>query len=88
MSALATPQDQMKIQEAKTEAVHNAIDSLARYKFMMFGYWSAIWVHLNQIDDNKEPNPFRFLVQHARHQQHGVPHPTLEEEPHEVPSPD
>ena len=32
--------------EKKQEAYEQAIDSLSRYKFMMFGYWSAIWVHL------------------------------------------
>lgn len=57
----------MKITEAKQEAFETAIDSLSRYKFMMFGYWSAIWVHLNQIDDNKEPNPFKSIVKCARY---------------------
>jgi len=56
----------MNIKSAKKEAYDNAIDALARYKFMMFGYWSAIWVHLNQIDDDKESNPFRDFVQVAR----------------------
>jgi len=56
----------MDIKAHKREAYESAIDSLARYKFMQFGYWSAIWVHLNQIDDDKEPNPFKDLVQVAR----------------------
>ena len=60
----------MKIHQSKGDAIENAIDSLARYKFMMFGYWAAIWVHLNQIDDKKEPNPFRDLVKLAREIQH------------------
>jgi hypothetical protein len=55
-----------RLEEHKNEAVENAIDALARYKFMMFGYWSAIWVHLNQIDQNKESNPFRDFVKLAR----------------------
>ncbi len=59
----------MNIKTAKQEAYETAIDSLARYKFMMFGYWSAIWVHLNQLDDDKEPNPFKPLVELARRQQ-------------------
>ncbi len=58
------------LQEIKHEAYESAIDSLARYKFMMFGYWSAIWVHLNNLDEKKEPNPFRELVQTARRIQH------------------
>jgi hypothetical protein len=33
--------DELNVAEAK------AIDALSRYKFQMFGYWAAIWVHLN-----------------------------------------
>lgn len=55
-----------RLHEIKQEAKDNAIDSLARYKFMMFGYWAAIWVYLNQIDSEKEHNPFRELVENAR----------------------
>ena len=54
------------IKELKKEAYENAIDSLSRYKFMMFGYWAAIWVHLNNLDSNKEHNPFKPLVEKAR----------------------
>lgn len=59
-----------RLKEIKQEALENAIDSLARYKFMMFGYWAAIWVHMNQIDSEKEHNPFRELVEKARELQH------------------
>lgn len=48
------------------EAADKAIDSLARYKFAMFGYWAGIWVHLNRIDGGKRPSPFRDLVHAAR----------------------
>ena len=48
------------------EAEHKACDSLARYKFQMFGYWAAIWVHLNRIGEFKRPNPWRDLVSEAR----------------------
>ena len=48
------------------EAAKKAIDSLARYKFAMFGYWAGIWVHLNQIDGGRRPSPFRKLVQEAK----------------------
>ena len=58
------------VKEIKQEAYENAIDSLARYKFMMFGYWAAIWIHMNQIDTQKEGNPFKGLVQKAREMQH------------------
>ena len=47
-------------------AEQKAWDSLARYKFQMFGYWAAIWVHLNRISGEKRPNPFRLLVANAR----------------------
>lgn len=43
-----------------------AWESLARYKFQMFGYWAGLWVHLNRIGDFKRPNPWRELVYFAR----------------------
>lgn len=55
-----------KLADAMTEAEHKAWDSLARYKFQMFGYWAAIWVHLNRISGAKRSNPFRLLVANAR----------------------
>ena len=48
------------------EAEEKAWDSLARYKFQMFGYWSAIWVHLNRVGRFGRPNPWRELVRAAR----------------------
>ena len=48
------------------EAEQKAFDSLARYKFQMFGYWAAIWVHLNRIGGFKRSNPFRALVASSR----------------------
>jgi len=48
------------------EAKRKAIDSLSRYKFMQFGYWAAIWVHLNRLSGGNRPNPFKFLVDKAR----------------------
>jgi len=47
-------------------AERKAWDSLSRYKFMMFGYWAAIWVHLNRISGLRRRNPFRRLVDQAR----------------------
>lgn len=43
-----------------------AWDALARYKFMMFGYWAAIWVHQNRVGRFRRPNPWLQLVQVAR----------------------
>lgn len=48
------------------EAESKAWDSLARYKFQMFGYWAAIWVHLNKLSGRNEPNPWHSLVKQAR----------------------
>jgi hypothetical protein len=42
-----------------------AWDSLSRYKFMMFGYWAAMWVHLNRIGRFRRPNPWVELVKLA-----------------------
>jgi len=64
------------LKEEKQEAYEKAVDSLARYKFMMFGYWAAIWVHLNQIDSDKASNPFKDLVLKARAIQHEPPRQT------------
>jgi hypothetical protein len=48
------------------EAEAKAIDSLSRYKFAMFGYWAGIWVHLNRISGQHNPNPFNKLVNVAK----------------------
>jgi hypothetical protein len=48
------------------EAEVKAWDSLSRYKFQMFGYWAAIWVHLNRIGNFKKPNPWKSIVKVAR----------------------
>ena len=48
------------------EAESRAWDALSRYKFQQFGYWAAIWVHLNRISGGNRPNPWRELVFAAR----------------------
>ena len=58
---------EIDLHQKKIDAAWKAIDALSRYKFIMFGYWAAMWVHLNQIDGRKEANPFKHLVQEARH---------------------
>jgi hypothetical protein len=55
-----------KLREEMSHAESKAWDSLSRYKFMQFGYWAAIWVHLNRIGGFKQPNPFKRLVLVAR----------------------
>jgi hypothetical protein len=50
------------------EAEAKAWESLARYKFQMYGYWVGVWVHLNRIAGGKRPNPWRGLVDIARRQ--------------------
>jgi hypothetical protein len=47
-------------------AERNAWKALAGYKFWMFGYWAAIWIHLNKLLPKSQPNPFRGLVEAAR----------------------
>ena len=48
------------------EAEHKAWVALGGYKFQMFGYWCAIWVHINKIGGFKEPNPWKDLVKLAK----------------------
>lgn len=54
------------IVDAMKEAEAKAINSLASYKFMMFGYHAAVWVSLNRLSGAKLPNPFKSLVKAAR----------------------
>ncbi len=55
-----------KLEAELAEAERKAWDSLARYKFVMFGYWAGVWVHLNRLQDKTSPNPFTSLVKFAR----------------------
>ena len=55
-----------KLNQEIDEAAEKAIESLARYKFVMFGYWAGIWVHLNRIEGRRRPSPFKALVHAAR----------------------
>ena len=57
-----------KLRVELKEAETKAWDSLGRYKFAMFGYWAAIWVHLNRIGEFGRPNPWKDLVKTARSQ--------------------
>lgn len=54
------------IESEMMDAEVKAIDALSRYKFVMFGYWAGIWVHLNRISGKKHPNPFKRLVREAQ----------------------
>ena len=49
-------------------AERKAWESLARYKFWMFGYHAADWVKISRRLGGKRPNPFKALVQAAREQ--------------------
>ncbi len=55
-----------EIEKELDEAESKAWDALGRYKFQMFGYWAAIWVHLNRIGGFDRPNPWKKLVLMAR----------------------
>ena len=54
--------------DERSEAECKAWDSLARYKFVMFGYWAGVWVHLNRCCPKQFQlaNPFRELVKAAK----------------------
>jgi hypothetical protein len=67
-----------KIEAEMNVAEEKAWDSLGRYKFQMFGYWAAIWVHLNRLGEFRRPNPWRDMVGLARRQRkdQGVPQGT------------
>ncbi|TDI14693.1 MAG: hypothetical protein E2P05_09175 [Acidobacteria bacterium] len=56
-----------EIERKKERAKIKAITNLGRYKFMNFGYWAAVWIHLNQLSLKKDPNPFKDFVDHARY---------------------
>jgi len=56
----------LRLQQERDAAERKAWDSLGRYKFLMFGYWAAIWVHLNHLIEDRAENPFRDLVKAAR----------------------
>ncbi len=62
-----TPEIERDVAERK------AWDSLARYKFQMFGYWAAIWVHMNRMCAEKKASPFAHLVREARLATHFTP---------------
>lgn len=55
-----------KLRQEMAEAEYRAWDSLARYKFVMFGYWAGIWVHLNRISGLKQLNPWHSIVDYAK----------------------
>lgn len=60
------PVVQQALRAELDDAEAKAWQSLARYKFQMFGYWAAIWVHLNRVGRFRRPNPWKGLVNLAR----------------------
>jgi hypothetical protein len=56
----------IEINDEMAQAERKAWDALCRYKFWMFGYWAAIWIHLNRVSGGGRPNPFGDLVRFAR----------------------
>lgn len=55
-----------QIDKDRDEAERKAWECLARYKFVMFGYWCGVWVHMNRLAKTTKPNPWRDLVETAR----------------------
>ena len=62
----AQRKDMTDLEAHLNEAEQKAWDSLSRYKFQMFGYWAAIWVHLNRIGGFRRNNPFTDIVKLAK----------------------
>jgi hypothetical protein len=60
------PDVQLNIEAKLAEEERKALESLARYKFLMAGYHAAVWLHLSRLDGVKRPNPFREFVKLAR----------------------
>lgn len=58
-----------RLERELQEAERKGWDSLGRYKFQQFGYWAAIWVHLNRVGDFNKPNPWSRLVKTAKEHQ-------------------
>lgn len=54
------------LEQEVQEAEQKAWKALSGYKFVMFGYWAGIWVHLNRLREKPCPNPFKTLVVAAR----------------------
>ena len=57
---------QEMIRHEMDEAERKAWKALSGYKFWMFGYWAAIWVHLNRLGQTRQPSPWTKLVKAAR----------------------
>lgn len=64
----------------RQEAIDKALDSLSRHKHQMFGYWAAIYVHMNRlcqfdldgVDMHQKQSPFRSLVNQAKRIHHDL----------------
>lgn len=56
----------LDVEEQLQEAEFKALDSLSRYKFMQFGYWAAIWVHLKHMSNQTHSSPFAPFVRLAK----------------------
>lgn len=54
------------LMDERDKAEAEAWKALRRYKFQMFGYWAAIWVHMNRLCLKRKPNPWRDLVKLAK----------------------
>ena len=54
------------LSQERDAAERDARDALGRYKFVMFGYWCGIRVHLNRLCATPKPNPWRELVAAVR----------------------
>jgi len=55
-----------RIIEAMHDSEVKAWEALSGYKFIMFGYHASEWVNYRRLLGERQPNPFKFLVDFAR----------------------
>jgi DNA-binding CsgD family transcriptional regulator len=60
------PNIEESIEDLLEQVERNAWKALAGYKFIMFGYWAAIWVYHNKISPRRHSNPFKEIVDLAK----------------------
>ena len=60
------PAFQERLEAELAEAERRAWEALGRYKFVLFGYWCGVWVHLARLETKPRPNPWRGIVKTAR----------------------
>ncbi len=63
---IAANRNDLELRHQLNETERKAWCALSQHKFMMFGYWVAVWVHLNNAGNLNCHNPFEPAVVLAR----------------------